>query len=430
MEPPSQEGAPQSYVDQKMAEAGRLGDLSKDTRVPIKLPVDFLKRNMIIYRAYALFLINPGKFTGPSNKNLTYAFDQLKDNQGQNVFAREEFLNIQQSWTDIMLAANYYFWPSGEAIRDYFIILLNAISFYGAEAANKNKQLVRIFQKALSILRVTDVPRFDLYSELRDYLNNRECPLMVLLPNTKNFEDFGDREPIKEAFHQLDAEVNLHCRVIQERITQEGQSIEKLNAQIRQAGKDGLGIVAYIFDSGSYTVEQSPASQLFTYEFARAGIRKKDYNTAMRDSLTLLARLFIMSGVFHWDRTTRGLDTIKKLRKSADRNSSAAIRNPDLINEGLDIIRRMEKQEIPKVVICGIISYGVARLRFQAHEEKEARQKGRPPGGAQEDEKEDEQLDIVQLLKRERIAQAETSDTSKMILPILALGAGIFLMMK
>ena len=99
---------------------------------------------MLIYRAYAQMMISNSGFAGPTTKNLTFQISSIeKDSGGTLVFDRFTQVTIPDAWTDIMLAANHYFWPNGELIRDYFITLVNAISLWGLEAADKNSEGVR-----------------------------------------------------------------------------------------------------------------------------------------------------------------------------------------------------------------------------------------------------------------------------------------------
>ena len=147
--PGGQEGIPKDYVEQVMVDANRLGNLEKDTLINTHTVDLFLRQHMTIYAAYSPFVVNPGRWSGPSDRKLEFITDALhldKEN-GQDFIAREEDIPIIAAWTNVMLAANYYIWPTGESIRDYIVILCNAINFWDSGmAADQNQELLGVFK--------------------------------------------------------------------------------------------------------------------------------------------------------------------------------------------------------------------------------------------------------------------------------------------
>ena len=137
----------------------------------------------------------------------------------------------------------------GDSIRDYIVILLNAINFWeSGMAADQNKPLLDAFHKALAIMKVCDVPKFDRFSELSAWTLGSTCPLMVALSRYKQYEDLGPVDVIGATFRKLDAMVNVHCAA--ERLKAGKRDQGRLAGEVRSAGARGTGTLAYFYRPG------------------------------------------------------------------------------------------------------------------------------------------------------------------------------------
>ena len=225
----------EDFIEQSQALAiEHKGELDR-VQVAFKLPIEFLRNYMLIYRAYAPFVIETtGDWTGPTDRNTTFLRSQLTKSNGVHVFMRKGHVNIPGTWTDIMLAANTYMWPAGELIRDYLVVLSNAINAWGWEEADRNKTLPGLFTNVIDILHLAEHPRFDTTTEVREWLLQKNNPLMLSLARYTKFSDLNLQiDTARKVFHALDDEVLKHCS--QMRIFKKKNNIKALAKTFRRA---------------------------------------------------------------------------------------------------------------------------------------------------------------------------------------------------
>ena len=436
---PGQEGIPEDYVAAKIAQASNLGNLDSDSLVNIQIVYGFLEQHMVIFKAYAPFLVSPGKFTGPTDKDLQYAVETVvKDKQGKQCIARQKNVKINEAWGDVMQVAQHYIWPTGEAIRDYIAVLTNAINYWTRSQADRNKHLLDLFQKVLSMLKVCEVPQFDSYTELNAWINvsskESPCKLMVALPRHNKFSDVGDHEVLGEAFRALDDEVLRHCSA--ERILQRKDDVRQLAKEINQAGDRGEGVFGYCFGHGKYPEKLSAPAQLFKHRFARIRIRKDEYKGPLKNNIILLTKIIIMSGLFRKWSSPIGIRTIEKLVDATHRGSIMAIKDYTILNQALDNLQQNPRDPVPCQVIDAIISYGTSRMKMEAAAERTSRELAerlQQQQGKQEKKSvtfAEPEKSTVDRLKETRLKASDNQNDSGMILPILLLGCALFLIMK
>jgi hypothetical protein len=351
-----------------------------------------------------------------------------QDEDGEEMLAREKRIKIIDAWQNVMQAANYYFWPTGEAIRDYIVILLNAVNFWDSgSSADQNKPLLETFNKALAIMKISDVPKFDRFRELSEWTLGRNCPLMIALPRYKQFEDIGPSDAIGATFRQLDNLVNTHCTA--ERRKGRKNDKVKLAGEVKRAGARGTAVLAYFYYPGAFELEKCEPNNLMTYRFATKQVQKKDYESSIAANIILMSYMFIMSGDFSKWGSRTGIDTIRRLKDMAQRNSTQAVKDPKIPNEYLNNVRRNPRQPLYKEIIHGIISYGASRMKMEGKSDSEARALAAQKAG-DKDVAIEEPKSVLDRLKETRLKASDSVDDSSMILPILLLGCAIFLLMK
>ena len=398
--------------------------------VHIQLPVTFLKNYMLIYRAYAQFLIAKESYQGPTDKSLKFLVKNVKESrEGVLIFDRHVQVSIGDAWTDIMLCANDYIWPNGELIRDYLIVLVNAVAMWGDAAANKNRQLTEHFVALAAILKVCEVPQLTTFTQFKKWMLDESNPLMLGLPRYKNFEDLNlPIDTARKVFHQLDIEVVKHCS--QMRISSDKKDPRALAEEIAKLHDEGLGTFGYCFMHGERELQKVPPGDLFKHRYALIRVRRSDFdNKPLSRSLIRLAQLFILTGMYEtWNKTT-GIETIAALKKASHRNSTVALQDPNIVNEALDSLRINPKDPVPACVVDGVVFYGVARLQLETQEEL----KGEPiKSGSEGTDK--PRLDptalLLEKMKASRLTAADQANDNGLIMPIMLLGMAIFLLMK
>ena len=408
--------------------------------VDVQLPGKFLRHWVLIYRTYAPFMVASGKWKGPTDVKTGFITGHIVDNRdGVKVLARQGTVKIKDAWVDIMQAANHFIWPSGELIRDYIVVLTNAVSYWGTEGANRNKGLLTYFLTVCQVLKVATVPAHSLnsFEEFRTWVLDTRCPLMVQLPRYKTFEELDvPHDACLTAFHKLDNEVVRHCS--QMRIRHGLMNVEEVARKVESKGSDGRGVLGYFFADATYEIEKHAPADLFQHRYAKIRVTKADFkNAQLKHSLVRLAQLFMMTGMYEkWGRST-AIETVKTLKASMHRNSIVALYDRNLVNEALDALRGNPRDGVPDCVIEGVVHYGVTRLEQETEAEGEAKENlekkksPEPEGEGVREEPRSRREIIIEKLQESRLRPSdEQPNGSGMILPLVLLGVGLFLVIR
>ena len=422
-----------SFVEEMQARGIERGGDFSSIAVDIQLPIDFLTKYLLIYQAYAPFLVNNGRYQGPTQKDIKFLAGNVgQTRSGTKLFHRTGTVNIQDAWTDIMLAANHYFWPNGTLIRDYLVVLCKAVEFWGFEEANKNRNLLKCFQNLLNILKLSEVPAFDSYQNLHSWLLGSSCPLMVALPRHSEYADL--KLPIDTArtvFHKLDSEVMAHCS--QSRIKAGAEDITALAKEVVGKDAQGLGVFGYFFRGGQHEVAEQAPGDLFKHRYALIRVKKKDFdNKELTRALVRLAQLCMMSGLYEAWGSTTAIDTIEALKAASHRNSTAPLKDRAIVNEALDGLRGNPRTGVAQCIVEGVVFYGVVRLTLESVDEGPPKADKSPEPGPEGVDKPRQSAEerLVDKLKESRLTAADKEDGGTLFLPIVLLGVALFLVMK